>query len=348
VVEAFNQPFVVDGQEMLMRPSVGVAVAGPEEPELAPETLIRRADIAMYAAKRSRSSSVHTFSADMTMSDADAIGSSANSPDSAPGDGAAKVRLLGELRHAIDRGELEMVYQPKFDLRTTRIAGVEALLRWPHPVLGLLRPDAFLSLVRQHGLVRPVTDLVLEKALNDVARWADSGTPMPVAINLFAPFLRDTKLPETLCRAMDNRKLPAELLTVEITEDVVLQELGVVTAVLRRLRDRGIRVAIDDFGSGYSALSYLRQLPIDEVKLDRQFIASVTSDARAAAVVRAVIDLTHDLGMTVVAEGVEDGGTATWLREHGCDVGQGYYFGRPVHADKVLALADVAPDPLGV
>ena len=171
-----------------------------------------------------------------------------------------------------------------------------------------------MSLVRHHGLMRPVTDLVLEKALDDVVQWSDSGTPMPVAINLFAPFLRDTKLPETLCRAMDRRRLPAELLTVKITEDVVLQELGVVTAVLGRFRDRGIRVAIDDFGSGYSALSYLRQLPIDEVKLDRHLIASVTSDTRAAAVVRAVIDLTHDLGMTVVAEGVEDGGTAPLSR----------------------------------
>lgn len=348
VVEAFNEPFVVDGQQMFMRPSVGVAVATSEEPDLAPEALIKRADLAMYAAKRSRSSSVHTFTADMTMTDADAIELSATSPESAPRDGAAKVRLLGELRHAIDGGDLEMVYQPKFDLATTHIAGVEALLRWPHPDLGLLRPDAFMSLVRQHGLMRPVTDLVLEKALDDAARWADAGTPIPVAINLFAPFLRDTQLPEILCRAMDRRGLSADLLTVEITEDVVLQELGVVTAVLRRLRDRGIKVAIDDFGSGYSALSYLRQLPIDEVKLDRHFIASVTSDGRAAAVVRAVIHLTHELGMTVVAEGVEDGETATWLRDHGCDIGQGYYFGRPVHADRVLALVDTAPDALGV
>lgn len=345
VVEAFNEPFVVEGQQMFMRPSVGVAVAAPNEPELTPETLIGRADTAMYAAKRSRSQCVQTFKADMTMIEADAVELLANVTNPCPGRGAAKVRLLGELRHAIDNGDLDMVYQPKYELSTARIAGVEALLRWPHPDLGLLGPDAFLSLVRQHGLMRPVTDLVLDKALDDVARWARSGRLVPVAVNLFAPSLRDIQLPETLRRALDRRCLPAELLTVEITEDVVLDEFGVVTAVLQKLRDYGFRVAIDDFGSGYSALSYLRNLPIDEVKLDRHFIASVTSDNRAATVVRAVIDLTHELGITVVAEGVEDGATAIWLRDHGCDIGQGYYFGKPIAADMVLGLFDVAVEP---
>jgi diguanylate cyclase len=141
-----------------------------------------------------------------------------------------------------------------------------------------------------------------------------------------------------LCRAVDDRDLPAGLLTVEVTEDLVLKEMGVVKGVLARLRDRLIRVAIDDFGTGYSALSYLRDLPVDEVKLDRCFIESVTSDARAAAVVRAVIDLAHDLGMLVVAEGVEDADTAAWLRDQCCDVGQGYYFGRPVDAADIIQL----------
>ncbi len=345
VVESFNEPFIVDGQHMLLRPSVGVAVAPSQDLEMTPQTLIRRADAAMHAAKRSRSPSVHTFNADMAMTGADPIELSSDWHDSARHDGVAKIRLLGELRHAIDNGELMMMYQPKFDLRTTRIVGVEALLRWPHPTMGLLRPDAFMSLIRQHGLMRPVTDLVLDKALDDAAGWADSGARIPVAINIFAPFIRDTQLPDILCRAMAVRGLPADILTVEITEDLVLNELNVVTSVLRRLRGRGIRVAIDDFGSGYSALSYLRDLTIDEVKLDRHFIGSVTGNGRAAAVVRAVIDLTHDLGITVVAEGIEDGGTATWLRDHGCDIGQGYYFGKPVDADKVPALVTMAPSP---
>jgi diguanylate cyclase len=338
ILEAFEEPFLIDGQEMLLRPSVGMAVTSSAEPDLAPEGLVTRADLAMYAAKRSRNSGVLTFSTDMMLVDPDVMEESGTRAGSPASNGASQVRLLGELRHAIDRGDLDVVYQPKLELRTGRVVGVEALLRWPHPQLGVLRPDTFISLVRQQGLMRPVTDLVLEKALDDAARWVLLGAGTSVAVNMFAPFLRDMKLPDRLRSALTDRDLPADMLTVEITEDVVLNELGQVMAVLQGLRDCGIRVAIDDFGSGYSALSYLRDLRIDEVKLDRHFIASVTSHERAAAVVRAVIDLSHELGITVVAEGVEDAETAVWLREHGCDIGQGYYLGMPVAASMVEDL----------
>jgi diguanylate cyclase (GGDEF)-like protein len=335
VLEAFEEPFVIDGQEMLLRPSVGMAVTSSAEPDLTPEGLVTRADLAMYAAKRSRSSGVLTFSTDMMLVDPDVMGEAGTGAGSPASNGASQVRLLGELRHAIDRGDLDVVYQPKLELSTGRVVGVEALLRWPHPQLGVLRPDTFISLIRQQGLMRPVTDLVLEKALDDAARWVLLGAGTSVAVNMFAPFLRDMKLPDRLWCALDDRDLPADMLTVEITEDVVLNELGQVMAVLQGLRERGIRVAIDDFGSGYSALSYLRDLRIDEVKLDRHFIASVTSHERAAAIVCAVIDLSHELGITVVAEGVEDAETVIWLREHGCDIGQGYYLGMPVAASTV-------------
>ena len=177
-------------------------------------------------------------------------------------------------------------------------------------------------------------------------RWRSAGLDVPVAVNLFAPLLRDVRLPEAVSAVLQERDLPAWLLTIEITEDLVLDEVGRVTGVLQQLRDDGIQIAIDDFGSGYSALSYLRDLPIDEVKFDRHFIASVATDARAAAVVSAVIDLNHNLGITVVAEGVEDAETATWLREHDCDIGQGYYFGRPVPAAEIPGLvAEYAQRP---
>lgn len=342
VAAAFGDPFTIDGETMLVRPSTGIAVAQADEADLTPEALRKRADIAMYAAKRARSGSLYSFSADMTLADPDLIELSDRVPQRPLGDGAAQVRLLGELRQAVERRELDLVYQPKVDLRTNRIVGLEALLRWPHPLLGVLRPDHFISLVRQHGLMRPVTDLVLNKALDDVQRWLALGVAMPVAVNMFAPFLRDAKLPDTLCDALRERGLPAELLTVEVTEDLALDDVAQVTAVLVRIREHGIRVAIDDFGSGYSALCYLRDLPIDEVKLDRQFISSVTEDARAAAVVRAVIDLTKDLGLTVVAEGIEDATTANWLREHGCDVGQGYHLGRPVAASAIAAQIGIS------
>nr|WP_200845973.1 bifunctional diguanylate cyclase/phosphodiesterase [Mycolicibacterium vanbaalenii] len=342
MIEAFNKPFVVDGQNLLMRPSVGVAVAPADEPDLAPDALIKRADIAMYTAKRSRSSRVHTFTADMAMIDPAALSWAGDDAVHTPGEGAAQVRLLGELRRAVDTGRLNVLYQPKYSLSTGRVVGVEALLRWPHPELGTLRPDAFMSLVRQHGLMRPVTDLVLDRVLDDAARWIADGAQMPVAVNLFAPFLHDTRLPGVLRNGMLRRGLAAELLTVEITEDLVLTELNVVTTVLRQLRQEGIRVAIDDFGSGYSALSYLRDLTVDEIKMDRRFIASVTTDSRAAAVVRAVIELAHALDSTVVAEGIEDAVTAAWLREQGCDIGQGFYFGKPIDAAGVPDLITVA------
>jgi diguanylate cyclase len=336
IVEAFDEPIVIDGQEILLWPSVGMAIASSAEPDLAPVALVQRADIAMYAAKRSRSSQVQTFSPDMTLIDPDLVVEWAERSARRPTDnGAAQIRLLRELRHAIEHGELDLVYQPEIELSTSRIVRVEALLRWPHPQLGELRPEAFLSLVRQHGLMRPVSDLVLDKALDDAARWAALGAPTPVAVNLFAPLLCET---ERLVGALAARNLPAEVLTVEITEDAVLADVGRVTAVLRELRELGVRVAIDDFGSGYSALSYLHDLPSDDVKLDRRFIAAVTSDERAAMVVRAVIDLSHELGVTVVAEGIEDAATVAWLRQHGCDIGQGYHLGIPATAADTARL----------
>jgi len=332
VSAAFDIPFTVDGQDLLLRPSIGVAATSPCEPDLTPDTLRQRSVVAMTAAKRARSSRVSTFSAEMMAEVA------AGHPPRDSAEGAAQIRLLGELRHAIDHRQLDVVYQPKISLRTGTTVGVEALLRWPHPQLGTLLPDAFIALVRERGLIQRVTNLVVDKVLDDAARWYTADTRMPVAVNLFAPSLREIDLPDALCRAVGSRGLPTDVLTVEITEDVVLTEMHLVTTVLHRLREYGIRVAIDDFGSGYSSLSYLRDLRIDEVKLDRHFIAPVTTDTRAAAVVRAVIELTHDLGVTVVAEGIEDVETADWLRAHGCDVGQGYLFGRPVDASHIERL----------
>lgn len=336
VVEAFERPFEVDENEVFLRPSLGVATAGEDEPDLSAEVLMTRADLAMYAAKRS-AADVRTFAADLATAHTDAVDlrHRSNRP---PSGGAERIRLLGELRDAVDHGTIEVAYQPKVNLGSGLVTGVEALLRWPHPRLGTLRPDAFLSLVRQHGLMRPVSEIVVRKVLDDAADWRSQNLDIAVAINLFAPMLRDTRLPDQLCQELDTRHLSHDVLTVEITEDLVLTDVGTVKAVLHELRERGVRVSIDDFGSGYSALSYLRDLAVDEVKLDRQFVAGVTSDARAAAVVSAVIDLTHTLGISVVAEGVEDADTADWLTQHDCDTGQGFYFSTPVEPDAVPTL----------
>jgi diguanylate cyclase (GGDEF)-like protein len=334
VVQVFDEPFPIEEHDILVRPSVGLAVAAAEGADLSANALMKQADVAMYSAKRSRSSGVHSFTPDMYLVDPSESGLARTNGTG----GAVAVKLLGELRHAIDHGGLSLVYQPKFDLRDDTIVGVEALVRWPHAKRGVLGPDHFLPLVREHGLMHSVTEVVLAQAIDDAALWQSRGFGVPIAVNVFAPSLGDLSLPKQIVRALARGKLNAEALTVEVTEDLLLEDVDRTRIVIDKLREHGIRVAIDDFGSGYSALSYLHDLPIDELKLDRQFIAPVLVDWRAAAIVRAVIDLAHVLGVTTVAEGVEDEATAARLREYGCEVGQGYYYSPPLAASEMLEL----------
>ena len=291
----------------------------------------------MYSAKRSRTGGVHTFTKEMES--ADSIDKDHfDWPLSLGAGGPAAVHLLAELREAVDQFELSLVYQPKFDLRTSRIVGVEALLRWPHPERGLLGPQEFLPLVRRHGLMVQVNDFVVNRALDDALVWHAASVGVPVAVNLFAPTLANLKLPVAIARALADRGLGSSALTVEITEHRLLENVESTQEVLKQLRHNGIRIAIDDFGTGYSTLSYLRDLPIDEVKLDRSFITPILVDERTGAVVRAVVDLAHVLGLTTVAEGVEDAATAARLQEYGCDAGQGHFFSRPVTSHECLGL----------
>ncbi|KAA0112097.1 bifunctional diguanylate cyclase/phosphodiesterase [Mycolicibacterium sp. P1-5] len=338
VVEAFDEPFIVDGQDLLIRPSAGLAVAEADDPDLTAEDLLKRAGIAMYAAKRSRTGGVHPFNSEMLLAeapDSDLFGSGSLPTTRS---GAGTIRLLSELRQAIDQFELTLVYQPKFDLNTAAIVGVEALVRWPHPTRGLLAPDEFLPLVRRYGLMGSITDLVVNQALDDVLRWRADSLEIPIAVNVFAPSMADLRLPGKFAKALAARDLDPSQLTVEITEDLFLDNMERTRAVLDQLQEHGIRIAIDDFGSGYSALSYMRDLTVDEVKLDRHFIAPIPADKRAAAVVRAVINLAAELGLSTVAEGIETATTADWLREQGCNIGQGYYFSPPLTADKLRDL----------
>jgi diguanylate cyclase len=338
VVHVFDNPIPIAGHDLLLRPSVGLAVASADQPDISADELLKQADIAMYSAKRSRTGGVHTFTPDMHLIDPSELGAARDIGRSRARDGAIAVRLLGQLRHAIDNLGLSLVYQPKFDLRDNKIVGVEALVRWPHPERGLLGPDHFLPMVREHGLMRSVTELVFTQALDDSAHWQSRGVRVPIAVNVFAPSLGDLGLPNRIMRLLTDRDLSADALTVEITEDLLLDNMDRTRQVLDSMREHGMRVAIDDFGSGYSALKYLRDLPIDEVKLDRQFIAPILVDPRAAAIVEAVIDLAHVLGVTTVAEGVENAETAAKLREYGCEVAQGYYYSAPLAAPDLLKL----------
>ena len=342
VAEAFTAPFDVSGQLLVVRPSVGLAVAAPDDAQLSATVLLQQADAAMYAAKRLRSGGLQTFSSGMPLGARDLTdGSDGRSAR----DGAAVVRLLGELRQAVEQLDLVTVYQPKFDLRSLEIVGVEALVRWPHPDRGLLCPEQFLPLVRQHGLMRAVTERVLAQTLDDAVVWYRQGVRIPVCVNLFAASLADVTLAAHIVEALVHRELPADCLIIEITEDLLVQDIGVARAMLTTLREHGIRIALDDFGSGYSALRYLRDLPIDEVKLDGDFIAPILVDFRTATIVRSIIDLAHALGVISVAEGVESAETADALRDYGCDVAQGFYYSPPITASAVLELLSCCPDP---
>jgi diguanylate cyclase len=341
IMEAFERPFVADGEVIFMRPSAGLAVAGIDDPGLRAADLMKYADLAMYSAKR-HGGGLQTFSPDMHLHVEHGPGFPVADLQP-PRGGLVELRLLSDLRQAISHRALTVLYQPKVDLRTTKVVGVEALVRWPHPVFGLVQPQQFLPLVRQHGLMRTFTDLVLDQALSDAAQWLRRGINVPVAVNLFPPLVGDVTLPGRIFNALERHELPGDSLIVEITEDMLLGNIERTRYVLEALRERKIHVALDDFGSGYSALTYLRKLPIDEVKVDHDLIGHVLTDPRAQAIVQAVIALSHALNVTTVAEGVEDAPTAEWLRDGGCQVAQGVFYSPPVTASAMMELLASTP-----
>jgi diguanylate cyclase (GGDEF)-like protein len=326
LVQAFDEPLAINDHRLDVRLSIGVASAPALlSSPMKPEVLLKQADAARHCAHQA-SSHLRTFTADM---DAQLGG------DAGYDDGIARLQLLGELRRAIDDGLLTLLYQPKFGMATGSVCGVEALVRWQHPKFGALEPAEFLPLVREHGLMDAMTDLVLSRAVADASGWHAAGAPIPVAINLWAPSLEEATLPDRIMSVLDAHAMSASLLTIEITEDLLVADLAKARTVLNQLRGAGIRVAIDDFGSGYATLTYLRELPIDEVKLDRQFVAPILHDERAATIARSVIDLANEIGIATVGEGVEDWETAQRLREYGCDAVQGNFFSRPVPASEI-------------
>lgn len=334
IMEAFERPFSTDGEVIFMRPSAGLAVADADDSDLSGPELLKHADTAMYSAKRQRGG-LQTYSPDLHLSD-NALSALPASDVLRSRGGLMEIRLLSDLRQAISRRALTVLYQPKVDLRTTEVVGAEALVRWPHAIFGLVRPQQFLPLVRQHGLMRRVTDLVLDQALGDAAQWRLRGVAMPVAVNLFPPLVGDVTLPSQIFDALARHDLPGDSLIIEITEDLLLDNIDRTRNVLEALRERNIHIALDDFGSGYSALTYLRKLPIDEVKVDHDLIGHVLIDPRADAIVRAVVNLAQALNVTTVAEGVENADIAAYLRDCGCEVAQGIYYSPPIAADAMM------------
>jgi diguanylate cyclase (GGDEF)-like protein len=319
---ALRGEFVLDGMPLHVDASIGIALCPDHGRDRS--LLLARADTAMYVAKRSR----HGFEI--------------WAPDGMP---ASRDRLqtLEQLRTALDNDELDVHYQPKLDLPSGHVIGVEALVRWNHPERGLLYPDVFLPLAEQAGLMRRLALRVLERSLRDLQGWRARGLELSMAVNLSVSNLQDVALPDQVGMLLDSFGLPAEALTLEITEDVLMADAARSQQVMADLRRLGVRLSIDDYGTGYSSLSYLRALPVDELKLDRSFVSHLTSDERAAAIVRSTLQLSRDLGMSMVVEGVEDAATLASLQAWGCDVAQGYHIARPMPAEKFLAWLPAQP-----
>jgi EAL domain-containing protein (putative c-di-GMP-specific phosphodiesterase class I) len=250
----------------------------------------------------------------------------------------AKLQLNTDLRRAMERGEFALHYQPKVDLRDGRLLGLEALLRWKHPGRGMVMPAEFVPALEDSGLILPVGEWVLAAACAQLRRWQAQGLgAVPVAVNLSAKQFHRTDLDSLVRRVLAAEGVAPGLIELEITESCLMSDPEEAVRVLESLRDAGLKISVDDFGTGYSSLSYLTRLPLNSLKIDHSFVRNVASSGEAASIVRAIIDMAHNLHFTVVAEGVETEEQVAFLRRHGCDLGQGYLFGMPLAADKLVA-----------
>jgi predicted signal transduction protein with EAL and GGDEF domain len=317
LLSALASPIQVDEVALSVEASIGIAVA-PEDGEDA-DTLLQRADVAMYAAKQHHTG-VETYSA------------------RDDGHSPARLALLGELRRAIETDQLVLHYQPKADLSSGRLTGLEVLLRWQHDTRGLVGPDSFIPLAERTGLIQPLTEWVLDHAMAQVVRWRQAGVRTQLAINVSARNLADLTFPDTVAALLQRHGVRPGEVEFEITESAVVADPTHVEAVLRRFAGMGISVAMDDFGTGYSCLANLERLPLNAVKIDKSFVLAMAGSPDAAAIVQSIIDLGRNLGLTVIAEGVET--EAAWqdLARRGCDIAQGYLLSRPVPADQAALL----------
>jgi predicted signal transduction protein with EAL and GGDEF domain len=310
IARALEAPFHLGEATVGIEASIGIAGStADQEPTL--EDLLRQADTAMYKAKTDRSGFAHF---------------------AACHDGAAldRLTLIGELRQALDHEELVLFYQPKIAIDTGELLSVEALLRWQHPTRGLLAPAEFVPVAEGSTLIHRLTTTVVDQALRFCRGWLDQGVRLPVAVNISTRNLYNPDFPTTIANRLARAKVPAELLTIEITEGTVMTYPDLAQHILQELRDMGVRLSVDDYGTGYSSLSYLKNLPVHELKIDKSFIAGMTSNPSDAIIVQSAVDLGHDLGLSVVAEGIENAATLKALKTLGVDIAQGFHIGHPM------------------
>jgi diguanylate cyclase len=309
ILAALRQPIVIKGHALDVGASIGIALCPSQADD--PIAIFQCADIAMYAAKRSR---------------VGCLVYSANRPEFQP----VRVARIGELRRGIDQNQLLLHYQPKINLRTRAVEGVEALVRWLHPSDGLLPPDQFIELAEETGLIKPLTLWALHTALLQCRVWHQQGSALNMAVNLAADVVREPDLVEMVMAILQSSDALPEWLTLEITESAVMSDPKSARTMLGRLRNLGVRIAIDDFGTGYSSLGSLKDLPVDEIKINQSFVRGLTFDGPNAGIVRSVLDLGRNLGLKVVAKGAEDRETVELLESLGCECVQGFYFSKPL------------------
>jgi diguanylate cyclase (GGDEF)-like protein len=313
LAEELERPITVEGLALDVSGSIGIAIY-PEHSHNG-ETLLRRADVSMYAAKEA-GGGFEVYHRELDR------------------DSPARLALISHVRPALERGEFVLFYQPKVRLSDGKVAGAEALIRWEHPELGLVPPDEFIPLVEKTVLLRPLTAFVLEESMRQWREWADRGVRLQVAVNISVRSLLDNQLPGQVAEILARYEVPPAFLKLELTESFLMADSGRSTGVLDGLSDVGVNLSIDDFGTGYSSLSHLKRLPIQEIKIDRSFVMNMLVDANDSMIVRATVELGKNLGLQVVAEGVEDRETWDLLASFGCDEAQGYFFSRPIPSDE--------------
>ena len=324
LVEVARRPFTIDGLEVVVTMSIGVAPTTLPTPDA--NTLLRRADIAMYAAKH-RHTGFELYREEIDR----------RTP--------ARLAMLGDLRNALDAGHLQVFLQPKLDLSTGMVIGVESLARWAHSTRGWVSPEDFVPVAEETGLIKQVTDHVLQVSVSHIQRLRSAGHHLGLAVNLSTHDLLDELLPDRVMRQLDRYDADPALLTLEITESSLLIDAPRARQTIERLNRHGIRLSVDDFGTGYSSLSYLRHLPVSELKIDRSFITQLLFDEQDEVIVRSIIELGHNLGMQVVAEGVETDEVLSLLRTFSCDIAQGYGICRPVPLDQFITWLGTTHHP---
>jgi predicted signal transduction protein with EAL and GGDEF domain len=311
VLESLSAPFHIDGQEIFVHASTGISLYprdGADE-----QSLLKNVDLAMYRAKQQGRGRISFFTEEMNAAN------------------RARQRMETELHRALERGEFILHYQPRMDLRTGRISGVEALLRWQHPKNGLVPPSDFIPLAEETGLIVPIGAWVMQEACRQGRRWHQEGLRnLSVAVNLSMRQLQSDGLLAVVLAALDEAETDPSCLELEITETAIMKDAEGAVRLLRRLKDAGVRLSLDDFGTGYSSFHYLRHFPLDSLKIDRSFVAEIHADARESPLITAMIAMARNLGLNVIAEGVETREQADFLHANGCHETQGYYYSRPL------------------